>query len=198
MSNGSPPITSAPVPPSVPGVPQPVIVTGGQSLPPSFPLGQAGTWMPPPQVGMGENTPFPTPVVPPGSGNPGVTQPQYGSGSGTVPTAASLFPAFTTTSPSPPIVFANTAMIGAGFPPQTATTTQVPISTAPNIPQLPWVRPGSTSDGGDDGDDGEERRAMTPKPPPKPDEPPGPDEPGPDEEAVARPVTRRKAAKRRK
>jgi hypothetical protein len=126
MSNGSPPITPAPVPPSIPGIVQPVIVTGGQSLPPSFPLGSVGSWLPPPQVGMGGDAPFGTPVVPPGSGLPGVVQPQYATGSANLPTAASLFPSGTTSPPYPPIVFANVMMIGAGAPPSTPTTPVIP------------------------------------------------------------------------
>ena len=106
----------------------------GQSLPPSFPLGTAGTWLPPPQVGFGGNAPFPTPVVPPGSGNPGVVQPQYRTGSATVPTAASLFPARSTTSPFPPIVFANIMMIGAGAPPSTPTTPAIPTMAGEDEP----------------------------------------------------------------
>jgi hypothetical protein len=112
MSNGAPPIVSAPVPPSTAGIPQPQIVLGGQSLPPSFPLGSAGSWLPPPEVGYGENTPFPTPVVPAASVPPsvaGITQPQFASGSATVPTAAAMFPAFTAAGPFQPIVMITTA-----------------------------------------------------------------------------------------
>jgi len=140
MSNGSPPITSAPVPPSIPGITQPVIVSGGQSLPPSFPLGSAGTWLPPPQVGMGGDAPAGTPVVPPGTGT-GIAQPTYRTGSGTVPTAASLFPAYTAAGPFQPIVLTNLMQIGIGAPPFTPGQNPPPvrISTAPNIPQLPWT-----------------------------------------------------------
>jgi hypothetical protein len=128
MSNGVLPIEPAPVPPSVPGVPQPVFGSGSATLPTVaswFPSGTTGDWMPPPQVGMGGNAPSPTPVVPPGTGV-GIPQPVFGSGSATVPTAASLFPSPTTISPSPPIVFANIAMIGAGAPPSTPTTPVIP------------------------------------------------------------------------
>jgi hypothetical protein len=111
MSNG-PPITSAPVPPSIAGIPQPVIVSGGQSLPPSFPLGSAGSWLPPPEVGYGENTPFPTPVVPAAPVPPsvaGIPQPVFvPPGSATVPSAASMFPAFTAAGPFQPIVMVAT------------------------------------------------------------------------------------------
>jgi hypothetical protein len=145
MSNGTPPIVSAPVPPSIAGIPQPVIVSGGQSLPPSFPLGDAGTWLPPPQVGMGGNAPFPTPVVPPATVPPSVAgypQPQYvPPGSATVPTAASLFPAFTAPGPNPPIVY-SAVQPPPPVPlplPTTPGTQPITISTAPNIPQLPWT-----------------------------------------------------------
>lgn len=136
MSNGTPPIQPAPSPPSVPGIPQPVIVTGGQSLPPSLPEGDTEWvsvgwgWLPPPEVGFGENTPFPTPVVPPGTGQ-GQNQPQYGSGSALLPTAASLFPAGTTTPPYPPIVFANIFRIGAVPPPLPSTPSQPPLPPLP-------------------------------------------------------------------
>jgi hypothetical protein len=132
MSNGTPPITSAPSPPSAPGTVQPVIMAG-QSLPPSFPLGQAGSWLPPPEVGFGENLPFSTLVVPPAPVPPsvaGVPQPQFvPPGSATVPTAASLFPAFTAAGPNPPIIVNATQHI---TPP-----------TIPSPPATPpvWVNP---------------------------------------------------------
>lgn len=131
MSNGTPPIQPAPVPPSIAGIPQPVVVAGGQSLPPSFPLGTAGTWLPPPQVGMGGNQPFPIPVVPPATvppSVPGIPQPVYASGSATIPPR--YFPGyFTTNPPSPPVVFANIFMNGPGFPPSTP--------SQPPLPPLP-------------------------------------------------------------
>lgn len=123
---------------SAPGIPQPVIVTGGESLPPSFPLGSAGTWLPPPLVGDGGNVPFPTPVVPPGTGA-GQNQPQFGSGSALLPTPASLFPDYSAPGPFQPIVLTNLMQIGPGPPPFTPGSQPVTISTAPNIPQLPWV-----------------------------------------------------------
>jgi hypothetical protein len=113
MSNGTPPIQPAPVPPSIAGIPQPQIVLGGQSLPPSFPLGTAGTWLPPPEVGYGENLPFPTPVVPAAPSPPsvaGIPQPVFiPPGSATVPSAAAMFPAFTTAPPLQPIVVVTSA-----------------------------------------------------------------------------------------
>jgi hypothetical protein len=113
MSNGAPPIVSAPVPPSTAGIPQPQIVLGGQSLPPSFPLGSAGTWLPPPEVGYGENLPFPTLVVSAAPVPPsvaGIPQPVFiPPGSATVPTAAAMFPAFTAAGPFQPIIMITTA-----------------------------------------------------------------------------------------
>lgn len=133
MSNGTPPIQPAPSPPSVPGIPQPVYGSGSATAPTAaswFPQSAVGDWMPPPEVGFGGNQPFPTPVVPPGTGQ-GQNQPQYGSGSATVPTAASLFPAFTTSAPSPPIVFANIFRIGAVPPPLPSTPSQPPLPPLP-------------------------------------------------------------------
>jgi len=131
-----PPLIGTDVPGSAPGIPQPVIVTGGESLPPSFPLGTAGTWMPPPLVGEGGNVPFPTPVVPPGSGLPGVTQPQFVTGSPTAP--ASYFPDYSSPGPFQPIVLTNLMQIGPGPPPFTAGSQPITVSTVPTIPQLPW------------------------------------------------------------
>lgn len=134
----------------------PIPITGTPIIPTSTPPGGVG------QIGdpigfpvfppTGSNTaPVPVPIgpevgpaiaaaaVPPSIA--GVVQPQYKSGSGTVPTAASLFPAFTSGSPSPPIVFANIAQIGTVPPPLPSTppaTNLIVISTAPAIPQLPW------------------------------------------------------------
>ncbi|HEX3522863.1 MAG TPA: hypothetical protein VHT52_12335 [Stellaceae bacterium] len=127
-----PPIISAPVPPSIAGIAQPVIVAGGESLPPSFPLGTAGSWLPPPQVGFGGNAPFPTPVVPPAPvppSVPGFPRTWFSTGSATAP--PTLFPGyFTTSPPSPPVVFANIFMNGPGNPPSTPTTPVIPPSTA--------------------------------------------------------------------
>jgi hypothetical protein len=161
MSNGTPPIQPAPVPPSIAGIPQPVFGSGSPTLPAAGPI--TGTpIIPPPTIG----DPVGFPVFPPVSPNeapvpvprgplvgpavgpapvppsiPGVTQPQFvPPGSATVP--ASLFPDFTTTPPSPPIVFANVVKIGTVPPPLPSTPGQTPppivFSSAPNIPQLPW------------------------------------------------------------
>ena len=162
MSNGTPPIQPAPVPPSIAGIPQPVFgsgsatvpatnvpITGSPILPPPLITNPPGTPVFPP---VSPNTaPVPVPVgplvgpavapapVPPSI--PGVTQPQFvPPGSATVP--ASLFPMFTTTPPSPPIVFPNIFKIGAIPPPLPSTPGQNPPaiipSPVPTIPQLPW------------------------------------------------------------
>jgi hypothetical protein len=135
-----PPIIGTDVPGSAPGVPQPVIVSGGVSLPPSFPLPPAGTWLPPPLIGDGANELFPTPVVPPGTGV-SQTQPQFKTGSATTPTAASLFPDYSAPGPFQPIVLTSIMQIGLGPPPFTPGSQPIVISTAPAIPQLPWNPP---------------------------------------------------------
>jgi hypothetical protein len=164
MSNGTPPIQPAPVPPSIAGIPQPVFGSGSPTLPAAGPI--TGTpIIPPPTIG----DPVGFPVFPPVSPNtapvavprgplvgpavgpapvppsiPGVPQPQFvPPGSATVP--ASLFPSFTTTPPSPPIVFANVFKVGAIPPPLPSTPGQTPppivFSSVPTIPQLPWNPP---------------------------------------------------------
>lgn len=112
-----PPIIGADTAGSAPGVAQPVD-TGQNPLPPSLPAGTTFTspgwgWLPPPQMGMGGNDIFPTPVVPPGVG-PTYSTPAFATGSGTTPTAASLFPQFTAAGPSPPIVVNATQAAGTG------------------------------------------------------------------------------------
>jgi hypothetical protein len=154
-------IDTAPVPPSVAGIPQPVFDSGSATLPAAGPI-TGSPIIPPPTIGdpvgfpvfppVGPNTaPVPVPVgplvgpavgpapVPPSVA--GVQQPQFKSGSATVP--ASLFPGeFTTTPPSPPIVFANVFKIGTVPPPLPSTPGQNPppivASSVPTIPQLPW------------------------------------------------------------
>jgi hypothetical protein len=162
MSNGTPPIQPAPVPPSIAGIPQPVFGSGSATSP-ATPIPITGSpIIPPPPIGDPEGfpvfppvspdtAPVPVPVgplvgpavgpapVPPSV--PGVQQPQFvPPGSATVP--ASLFPEFTTTPPSPPIVFANVFKIGAIPPPLPSTPGQTPppivASAVPTIPQLPW------------------------------------------------------------
>lgn len=153
-------ITPAPVPPSVAGIPGPVFDSGSATSP-ATPIDITGSpILPPPLMGdpvgfpvfppTGTNhAPVPVPIgplvgpavgpapVPPSL--PGVTQPQFaGGGSYTVP--ASLFPEFTTTPPSPPIVFANIFNYGNTPPPSTPSQNPPPIVPAPGatIPQLPW------------------------------------------------------------
>jgi hypothetical protein len=155
-----PPIISAPVPPSIAGIPQPVFESGSPTLPAAGPI-TGHPIIPPPTIGdpVGfpefppvepDFAPVPVPVgplvgpavgpapVPPSL--PGVQQPQFvAPGSATVP--ASLFPDFTTTPPSPPIVIHNVAMIGDDNPPpSTPSQTPPPIvpSPVPTIPQIPW------------------------------------------------------------
>lgn len=131
MSNGSPPIQPAPSPPSVPGVIQPVFVTGSPALP-ATPIPITGSpLLPPPQVGMGGSVPtrIPATTVPPAIA--GIPQPQFPTGSPTIPSAASLFPAFTTNAPRPPIVFANIFKIGTVPPPLPSTPSQPPLPPLP-------------------------------------------------------------------
>jgi hypothetical protein len=160
MSNGTPPIQPAPVPPSIAGIPQPVFDSGSATSP-ATPIPITGSpIIPPPPIGdpvgfpvfppvSPDTAPVPVPVgplvgpavapapVPPSL--PGVPQPQFvPPGSATVP--ASLFPEFTTTPPSPPIVFANIFNMGNVNPPSTPGQTPPPIVPSPvaTIPQLPW------------------------------------------------------------
>jgi hypothetical protein len=165
MSNGTPPIQPAPVPPSIAGIPQPVYgsgsatvpatnvpITGSPILPPPLITNPPGTPVFPPVTPNTAPVPVPVgPLVGPAVGPapvppsiPGVPQPQFiPPGSATVP--ASLFPSFTTTPPSPPIVFANVFKIGAIPPPLPSTPGQNPPaiipSPVPTIPQLPWKPP---------------------------------------------------------
>lgn len=151
-------------PASAPGIPQPVFKSGSATAPaPPIPITGAPI-LPPPLI----TNPPGVPVFPPTGANqapvtvpvgplvgpavapagvppsvPGVQQPVFKTGSATVPTAASLFPEFTTGAPSPPIVFANIFKIGTVPPPLPTTPGVAPIviSTAPAIPQLPWSPP---------------------------------------------------------
>lgn len=164
MSNGTPPIQPAPVPPSIAGIPQPVFGSGSATVPAAGPI-TGSPILPPPLITNPPGTPVFPPVTPntapvpvprgplvgPAVGPapvppsiPGVPQPQFvPPGSATVP--ASLFPSFTTTPPSPPIVFANVFKIGAIPPPLPSTPGQNPPaiipSPVPTIPQLPWNPP---------------------------------------------------------
>jgi hypothetical protein len=129
-------------------------ITGSPILPPPLITNPPGTPVFPPVTPNTAPVPVPVgPLVGPAVGPapvppsiPGVPQPQFvPPGSGTVPTAASLFPAFSTTAPYPPIVFANVFKIGAIPPPLPSTPGQNPPpvvpSSVPTIPQLPWNPP---------------------------------------------------------
>lgn len=129
-----PPIIGTDTAGSAPGVPSPTD-TGQNQLPPSFPLGAAGTWMPPPQVGMGGNAPFATPVVPPGTGAT-YTVPTFGSGSATSPAISTFFPAFTAAGPFQPIVLTaimNTSLETSSLPTTPGTAPIVQSTTAPPV-----------------------------------------------------------------
>jgi len=162
-------IDSAPVPPSVAG--EALIDDSGQNaLPPSFPLGQAGTWMPPPQVGMGGNAPFATPVVPPGTGTPGFTEPRYASGSGTAPAISTFFPSFSAAGPFQPIVLTaimNTSLETSQNPTTAGTQPITQSTTAP-----PVITPTAFD---------EETMMMAAPPKPKPEPPPPEPEPEPED-----------------
>jgi hypothetical protein len=165
MSNGTPPIQPAPVPPSIAGIPQPVYGSGSATVPAAGPITGTPIIPPPPMA-----NPVGYPVFPPIGGNtapvtvpvgplvgpavgpapvppsiPGVQQPQFVP-PGTALLPATLFPGyFTTTPPSPPIVFANIFKIGNVPPPLPSTPGQTPppivYSSVPTIPQLPWNPP---------------------------------------------------------
>ena len=161
MSNGTPPVESAPVPPSIAGIPQPVFA-GGSATVPATPIPITGSpIIPPPTIGDPEGfpvfpptgtgtAPVPVPVGPlvgpavPAAPVPpsvaGFPQPQYSTGSGTTPTAAALFPAFTAAGPNPPIIVVTSAP-PPPIPlplPTTPGTQPIIISAVPTIPQLPW------------------------------------------------------------
>ena len=162
MSNGTPPIQPAPVPPSIAGIPQPVYGSGSATVPAAGPITGTPIIPPPPMANpvgypvfppTGGNTapvtvprgPLVGPAVPPSTvppSIPGVPQPQFVP-PGTALLPATLFPGyFTTTPPSPPIVFANIFKIGTVPPPLPSTPGQNPPaiipSPVPTIPQLPW------------------------------------------------------------
>lgn len=167
-------------PASAPGIPQPVVVPGGQSLPPSLPAGSTFTspgwgWLPPPQVGMGENEPFPTLAVNyPGVMSPWPTtqppllnQPVYATGSATAPTAASLFPDFSAPGPFQPIIMNATAQP----PPLPAWPNPPP----PNMPITPGLQPiilDGWGLGAGPGGEGNAAIFPPPTPPPSPWTPP--------------------------
>jgi hypothetical protein len=155
-----PPIISAPVPPSIAGIPQPVFA-GGDAATPATPIAITGSpIIPPPTIGNPVGVPefppttgqapvpvpvgpqvgpaiSPAPVPPSVAGYP---QPQFATGDATTPTADSLFPSFTTGAPSPPIVVPNIFQMGPIPPPLPTTPGVAPVqpSSVPTIPQLPW------------------------------------------------------------
>jgi hypothetical protein len=90
----------------------------------------------PPPIGVVPVGPLVGPAVEPAPVPPslaGVQQPQFGTGSATAPTAASWFPDFTTTFPSPPIVLTSLwngatetgGVWNDGTPPSTPTTQNI-------------------------------------------------------------------------
>lgn len=154
-------IIPAPVPPSIAGIPQPVFAGGSATVPPT-PIPITGSpIIPPPTIGDPEGFPVFPPVdpdtapvavpvgplvgpavayaaVPPSVA--GFPQPQYSTGSGTVPTATSLFPAFTAAGANPPIIVVTSAP-PPPIPlplPTTPGIQPIVISPVPTIPQLPW------------------------------------------------------------
>lgn len=169
---GWPPIQAAPVPPSVPGINQPVFGSGSATQPPTPQNITGHPIIPPPPIGQDKPTPiFPPPTPPPIGVVPlgdlvgpaikpaavppslaGVQQPQFGTGSATSPTAASWFPDFTTEFPSPPIVVKqehNVFGIFTGFdPPITPPSTPTHLLIELNG----WGPPGPQN-GDENGDD---------------------------------------------
>ena len=171
MSNGTPPVQPAPVPPSIAGIPQPVFAGGSATIPatpipitgspilppplitnppgtPVFPPAGAGTAPVPVPVGPLVGPAVPAATVPPSVA--GFPQPQYvPPGSATVPTAASLFPSFTAAGAAPPILInarqnTNTPVWVTPPPlplPTTPGIQPIIISPVPTIPQMPWNPP---------------------------------------------------------
>lgn len=138
-------VDTAPVPPSVAGIQQPVFGSGSATVPPT-PIVTTGSFpFPPPELGSG-TPPFPpgiwTPPPLPSFSVPAVVDlpggpplswpgPSFQTGSATSPTAASWIPQFTTSSPTPPVTFAN-IFINFGTPP-------VPIiMTSQNVDLDDW------------------------------------------------------------
>jgi len=104
---------------------------------------------------MGENQVFPTKPVNPATTsstpptNPGVAQPVFRTGSAALPSAASLFPQFTTDPPMQPIVLNATQAAGTGttfpagwikppFPIPTTPGVQPIIINTTAAPAIPW------------------------------------------------------------
>lgn len=134
---------------------------------PSLAFFSAIPLVPPPLIGMGGGAPptFPPPTPPPIGAIPagvlvgpaiaaaavppstaGIPLIRFTFGSATTPPASAAFPEFTTTFPSPPIVFSNifTDGVSPTTPPSTATTAPITISGnwgPPRGPALPPVVP---------------------------------------------------------
>lgn len=146
LASGQPaPIQPAPVPPSAPGVAQPVFKSGSATVPATPIVTTGNPIVPPPTIG----NPVSVPVFPPVSPNtapvsvplgplvgpavggnlvgppPPPYPPTFKTGSATSPTAASWFPQFTTTFPSPTVVFANIFNLWPTAVPMTMTTQNV-------------------------------------------------------------------------
>jgi hypothetical protein len=148
--------------------PRPAIGSGA-SFPTFYPI------FPPPPAGSAQATPaFPPPTPPPIGAVPvgphvgpvvaaaavppstaGFPLIRYGSGSATAPTAAHMFPAVTTTYPSPTIVFSNVYTGGnpPSTPPSTASTQNVPVGgwgppVGPAFPPPSYVLPTGIDGGG--------------------------------------------------
>jgi hypothetical protein len=136
MSNGSPPVTSAPVPPSVAGIVQPVMESGPGIVFPDFTPA-----FPPPALGSEtfdvDAIVVPAPVPPSVAGIPRLVT------EGDFPYE---FPDFSTTFPEPTVVFANVFLIGADAVPMTTTTQNVEQGGwAPGAgPQMPVTPPFTT------------------------------------------------------
>lgn len=143
------PVESAPVPPSAPGIPQPVFESGSATLPATPIVTTGSPIIPPPPMGDPVGVPV-FPPVPPDTApvdvplgplvGPAVVSdlvgpppppypPSFATGSATAPTAASWFPQFTTTFPSPTVVFANIFNFWPAPVPTVATTQNVTFVT---------------------------------------------------------------------
>lgn len=137
------PIESAPVPPSAPGIQQPVFGSGSATSPSTLIAITGNPIIPPPPIGNPVGPPTFPPVSPdtapvdvplgPKVGPavvadlvgppPPPRPPLFASGSASSPGTASWFPQFTTTFPSPTVVFANIFNFWP-TPVPTVTTTQ--------------------------------------------------------------------------
>jgi len=137
-----PPVVSAPIPPSVPGIEQPVMEGAD---PPTFP--EFTPVFPPPPVGSVEISV--AAVVNPNSG----PEYDYLVTEGDFPYD---FPDFSTTFPTPPVTFANLMMIGDDQPPIIVTTQNVFEGgwgpPGPQPPPTPGPTPPDLEPGESEGD----------------------------------------------